>query len=167
MKKKNIYVVIAITVLAVLAVFLSNNSPKMMGQYLNVEEYLTQQASHHKTVELVVWETPFVVMADRPVEVTVVDRKLEYLTHCEELDERDSRGTLETWHYNWLIKINPDDIDRASIVLTARGMDEDGYFCQSTGQFVLALRYPDGSYDVFGEVPLLESVDIFAQRNNA
>lgn len=163
MKKETINVAIMVAVAAAFTILLSSQYPRMAGQYTNVKEYLIQQASNHKTVELAVWETPFVIIADEPVEVTVVDRKLDYLEHCDELDEADSKGTLETWCYNWLIKVDPDDFDHASVVLNARGMDEDGYFCQTDGQFIVVLHYPDGSYDVLGEISLLDAVDLLSQ----
>lgn len=167
MKKKTINVAIIVAVAAVLAVLLSSQSPKMTGQYANVKEYLMQQASNHKTAELAVWETPFVIVADKPVEVTVADRKLDYLEHREELDEVGSKGTLETWCYNWLIKIDPDDFDHVSVVLNARGMDENGYFCQTDGQFIIVLHYPDESYDVLGEISLLDAVDFLSRHNKS
>ena len=149
MKKNGVPVVIAVVILVAL---LLNNSKKMMGQYINVEEYLLLQAENQKTETLTVWEIPFVVMADEPVEVAVIDRKLEYLEHYENLDENTTDGTLETWGYNWLIKTDASEIPQSSVVLSARGMDEDGYFSQSTGMVVFARQYPDGSYDVLGEV---------------
>lgn len=164
MKKKIIPVVIAVVV--ILVALLLNNSAGMMGQYINVEEYLLLQAANKKTEMLTAWKIPYVVMADEQVEVAVVDRKLEYLEHHEELDENTADGTLETWGYNWLIKTDASEATQSSIVLSARGMNEDGYFSQTTGQYVLVLHYPDGSYDVLGEVPLLEAVNFLAQRNS-
>lgn len=157
---------IAIAVVAILAILLLNNPSEMMGQYINAEEYLLLQAENKKTEMLTAWEIPFVVMADEPVEVAVIDRKLEYLEHYEELDEYTADGTLETWGYNWLIKIDASETPQSSVVLSARGMDEDGYFSQTTGQYVLVLHYPDGSYDILGEIPLLEAVDFLAQHNS-
>ena len=164
MKKKTIY--IAIVVGAILLALPLNDSAEMMGQYMNVEEYLLLQADNKKTESLAVWETPYVTMSDEPVEVAVIDRKLEYLEHHEELDENTADGTLETWRYNWLIKTDASEAPHSSIVLSARGMNEDGYFSQTTGQYVLVLHYPDGSYDVLVEVPLLEAVNFLAQRNS-
>ena len=164
MKKNGVPVVIA--VVAILVALLLNNPSEMMGQYMNVEEYLLLQADNKKTESLAVWEIPYVVMADEPVEVAVIDRKLEYLEHHEEFDESTADGTLETWGYNWLIKTEASESSQSSIVLSARGMNEDGYFSQTTGQYVLVLHYPDGSYDVLGEVPLLEAVDFRAQHNS-
>lgn len=164
MKKRTICIAIAIG--AILAALALNDSTGMMGQYMDVEEYLLLQADNEKTESLAVWETPYVAMADEPVEVDVIDRKLEYLEHYENLDESTADGTLETWGYNWLIKTDASKAPQSSIVLSARGMDEDGYFSQTTGQYVLVLHYPDGSYDVLGEVPLLEAVNFLAQRNS-
>ena len=163
MKKNGVPVVIAVVV--ILVALLLNNPSEMMGQYMNVEEYLLLQADNKKTESLAVWEIPYVVMADEPVEVAVIDRKLEYLEHHEEFDESTADGTLETWGYNWLIKTEASESSQSSIVLSARGMNEDGYFSQTTGQYVLVLHYPDGSYDVLVEVPLLEAVNFLAQRN--
>ena len=157
---------IAIAVVAIFAILLLNNPSEMMGQYTSVEGYLFLQADSNKAESLAVWETPYVVMADEPVEVDVIDKKLEYLEHHEELDENTTDGTLETWGYNWLIKIDASEVPQSSVILSARGMDEDGYFSQTTGQYVLVLHYPDGSYDILGEIPLLEAVDFLAQHNS-
>lgn len=165
MKKEIIPVVIAVVVF--LAALSLNDSTEMMGQYINVEEYLLLQAENKKTEMLTVWENPYVVMDNEPVEIAVIDRKLDFLKHYENLDESTSDGTLETWGYNWLIKTDASEAPQSSIVLSARGMDEDGYFSQTTGQYVLVLHYPDGSYDVLGEVPLLDVVDFLAQRNDS
>ena len=164
MKKKIGPLVIA--AMSILAALLLNNSKETMGQYTSVEDYLFLQADSNKTESLAVWETPYVVMADEPVEIAVIDRKLEYLEHHEEFDESTADGTLETWGYNWLIKTEASESSQSSIVLSARGMNEDGYFSQTTGQYVLVLHYPDGSYDVLVEVPLLEAVNFLAQRNS-
>ena len=163
---KNKIILVVIIVATILAALLLNNSAEMMGQYINVEEYLLLQAENKKTEMLIAWDIPFVVMADEPVEVAVIDRKLEYLEHHEELDENTADGTLETWGYNWLIKTDASEAPQSSIVLSARGMDEDGYFSQTTGLYVLVLHYPDGSYDILGEIPLLEAVDFLAQHNS-
>ncbi|MBP3479790.1 MAG: hypothetical protein J6K03_10000, partial [Oscillospiraceae bacterium] len=148
MKKNGVPVVIAVVV--ILVALLLNNPSEMMGQYMNVEEYLLLQADNKKTESLAVWEIPYVVMADEPVEVAVIDRKLDFLEHYENLDESTADGTLETWGYNWLIKTDASEVPQSSIVLSARGMDEDGYFSQSSGMVVFARQYPDGSYDVLG-----------------
>ena len=163
---RNKVIPVVIIVAAILAALLLNNSAEMTGQYINVEEYLLLQAENKKTEMLTAWDIPFVVMADEPVEVAVIDRKLEYLEHHEDLDENTADGTLETWGYNWLIKTDASEAPQSSIVLSARGMDEDGYFSQTTGQYVLVLHYPDGSYDVLGEVPYLDVLDFLAQHND-
>ena len=156
-----------IIVAAILAALLLNDSTGMMGQYMDVEEYLLLQADNKKTESLAVWEIPYVVMADEPVEVTVIDRKLEYLEHHEELDESTADGILETWRFNWLIKTDASEVPQSSIVLSARGMDENGYFSQSTGMVVFARHYPDGSYDILGETGILTVSDYLAQRNSS
>ena len=165
MKKNGVPVVIAVVV--ILVALLLNNPSEMMGQYMNVEEYLLLQADNKKTESLAVWETPYVAMADEPVEVAVIDRKLEYLEHHEEFDESTADGTLETWGYNWLIKTDVSKAPQSSFVLSARGMDEDGYFSQSTGMVVFVRHYPDDSYDVLGEAGILVVSDYLAQRDSS
>ena len=161
MKKNSVPVVIAVVILVAL---LLNNSKKMMGQYINVEEYLLLQANNKKTECLMVWEIPYVAMADEPVEVAVIDRKLDFLEHYENLDESTADGTLETWGYNWLIKTDASEVPQSSIVLSARGMDEDGYFSQSSGMVVFVRHHPDDSYDILGEAGILAVSDYLAQR---
>lgn len=165
MKKNGVPVVIAVVV--ILVALLLNNPSEMMGQYMNVEEYLLLQADNKKTESLAVWEIPYVVMADEPVEVAVIDRKQEYLEHHEEFDESTADGTLETWGYNWLIKTDASKAPQSSFVLSARGMDEDGYFSQSTGMVVFVRHYPDDSYDVLGEAGILVVSDYLAQRDSS
>lgn len=155
-RKSLFFALILLSIILGCAAHFSINGEYHIGQYESVEEYLLLQADSNKMESLTVWEIPFVVMAEEPVEVAVIDRKLEYLEHHEELDESTSDGTLETWGYNWLIKTDASKAPQSSIVLSARGMDEDGYFSQATGQYVLVLHYPDGSYDVLGEVPFLD-----------
>ena len=164
MKKNGVPVVIAVVV--ILVALLLNNPSEMMGQYMNVEEYLLLQADNKKTESLAVWEIAYVVMADEPVEVAVIDKKLEYLEHHEELDENTTDGTLETWGYNWLIKTDAGEVPQSSIVLSARGMDEDGYYSQSTGMVVFVRHYPDDSYDVLGEAGILTVSDYLAQKDS-
>ena len=137
-----------------------------IGRYESVEEYLLLQAENKRTESLAIWEAPYVAMANEPVEVGVIDRKLEYLEHHEELDENTADGTLETWRYNWLIKTDASEAPHSSIVLSARGMDEDGYFSQSTGMVVFARHYPDDSYDVLGEAGILAVSDYLAQKDS-
>lgn len=137
-----------------------------IGRYESVEEYLLLQAENKRTESLAIWEIPFVVMDNEPVNVAVIDRKLEYLEHHEEFDESTADGTLETWGYNWLIKIDAREVSQSSIALSARGMDEDGYFSQSTGMVIFVRHYPDGSYDILGEAGILTVSDYLAQKDS-
>lgn len=158
-KKPLLWVIILVAVFMGGTVLSIADGVSQKGRYESVEEYLLLQAHNKKTESLAVWEIPFVVMADEPVEVPVIDRKLEYLEHHEDLDENTADGTLETWRYNWLIKTDAGEASQSSIVLNARGMDENGYFSQSTGMVVFALHYPDGSYDILGETGILTALD--------
>ena len=162
--KKIIPVVIIVS--TILAALLLNNSAEMMGQYINVEEHLLLQAENKKIEMLTAWKIPYVVMADEPVEVAVIDRKLEYLEHHEDLGKNSADGTLETWGYNWLIKTDASEASQSSFALSARGMDEDGYFSQGTGMVVFARQYPDGSYDILGEAGILTVSDYLAQKDS-
>ena len=142
------------------------DASESIGEYESIEDYLVQQAEENKTESLAVWEKPLAVMAAEPVEVSIIDRKLDFLEHHKEWDESNSNSVLETWSYNWLIKPDPNEIDLNTIVYTGRGMDGDGYICQTSNRFVLAQHYSDDSYDVLAEVSILEMSDYLAQRSD-
>lgn len=100
-------------------------------------------------------------------EATIVDRKLGFLKHYGSLDGLSPDGTLEVWGYEWLIKPDTSEINPEHIVLAGgQYMDEDGYICFTNGQIVVALHYPDGSYDILGEEPHGDGIDFFGYHNS-
>lgn len=137
------------------------------GQYASVEEYIVQQAVGKDTVSLMMWEIPSTELSDEEYEATVVDRKLGFLKHYGSLEGLSPDGTLEAWGYEWLIKPDTSEINPEHIVLAGgQYMDEDGYICFTNGQIVVALHYPDGSYDILGEEPHGDGIDFFGYHNS-
>lgn len=137
------------------------------GQYASVEEYIVQQAEGEDTVSLMMWEIPSTELSDEEYEATVVDRKLRFLKQYGSLDGLSPNGTLEAWGYEWLIKPDTSEINPEHIVLAGgQYMDEDGYICFTNGQIVVALHYPDDSYDVLGEEPYGDGIDFFGYHNS-
>lgn len=137
------------------------------GQYVSVEEYIVQQAEGEDTVSLMMWEIPSTELSDEEYEATVVDRKLRFLKQYGSLDGLSPNGTLEAWGYEWLIKPDTSEINPEYIVLAGgQYMDEDGYICFTNGQIVVALHYPDDSYDVLGEEPYGDGIDFFGYHNS-
>ena len=137
------------------------------GQYASVEEYIVQQAEGEDTVSLMMWEIPSAELADEEYETMIVDRKLSFLENYGSLDGLHPNGTLEAWGYEWLIKPDTSEIDPEKIVLAGgQYTDEDGYICFTNGQIVVALHYPDGSYDILGEEPHGDGIDFFGYHNS-
>ena len=169
--------VILITVFAVGCTFTGASKPSetpdesgttaTTGQYASVEDYVMKHVESIHMVDFMVWKTPFVELADEPFAATVINWKLAYLEQQGSLDGLDPNGTLEAWEYDYLVKPNPSEIDSESIVL-AGGMyiDEYGYVCMSNKIRVMALRYPDGSYDILGEEPYGDGLDFFGYHHN-
>ena len=123
--------------------------PQMAGQYESIEAYAYQQAEGHDTLDFQVWEEPAKQFAEEPVTLQIIGRELLDLDCCGALDGLDSRGTLESWGYHWLIQLDLSDMNPDDIV-QAGGMyiDEEGNYSSGYSTMVIALRYPDGSYDV-------------------
>ena len=143
------------------------DSTGLTGQYTSVEDYITAQVDGDNTISLMIRENSSAELTEYLFEATVVDRKLGFLEQYGSLDGLAPNGTLEAWGYNWLEKPDISTIDPESIVLAGGAyMDEDGYICLSSGQIVIALRYPDGSYDILGEEPHGDGLDFFGYHNN-
>lgn len=124
-------------------------TPQMAGQYESIEAYAWQQVEGHDTVELRVWEVPSQSLAEEPVAFPVMNRRLLDLRCGGSLDGLAPRGTLESWGYHWSTQLDLSEIDPEDIVQAGGAyMDEYWYYSSGYSTMVIALRYPDGSYDV-------------------
>ena len=123
--------------------------PQMTGQYESIEAYAWHQSEGHDTLDFQVWEESAKQFAEEPVTLRIVGRELLDLGCSGALDGLDPKGTLESWGYSWLIQLDLSDVNPNDIV-QAGGMyiDEEGNYSSGYSTMVIALRYPDGSYDV-------------------
>lgn len=90
----------------------------------------------------------------------VLETKLDWLEKTGEVSALAPNGTLESWRFGYLVKI---DADADDIALPGGMHEEDGWYDLEGqgGHNVVALRYEDGSYDVLYDEPVNDGMDFF------
>ncbi len=135
-----------------------------IGQWSSVEAYV-QHVMLSQTEARYYAENADGVVTDQPHTATVTDRKLEYLTKGGEVTGLAPDGVLEEWEYFYLVKL---DVDTDSVALVGgQYYDDEGYFALNdpTGHVVVALRHPNGSYDILCDDPINDGGDFFGYHN--
>ena len=119
------------------------------GQYTSMEEFAEQTMAAAQG-------TYYSISKESQTTADVLDTKLERLEKTGEVSGLAPEGTLESWEFHYLVKIDADPDDVASM----DGPFEGGWYdLEGAGGHVLvALRYEDGSYDIVYDETVIEAV---------
>ena len=112
------------------------------GAYATMEDYAEKILEDIKGSEIT-----YPSIADGESTTKVLNAKVYTLVKEGQLTGLDPEGTLESWRFNYLVQVEA----KAEDISLAGGMfEEDGWFDLEGqgGHTVVALCYPDGSYDV-------------------
>ena len=134
------------------------------GQWLSVEAYV-QHVMLSQTEAQYCTENADGTVSGQPHTAAVTDRKLEYLTKGGEVAGLAPDGVLEEWEYFYLVKL---DVDTDSVALVGgQYYDDEGYFALNdpTGHVVVALRHPNGSYDILCDDPINDGGEFFGYHD--
>ena len=132
------------------------------GQWPSVAAYV-QQVMLSQTEARYYAEDADGVISDQPHTAAVTDRKLEYLTKGGELAGLTPDGVLEEWEYFYLVKL---DVDTASVALVGgQYYDDEEYFSLDDRHVMVALRHPNGRYDILCDDPINDGGEFFGYHN--
>ena len=108
-----------------------------MGQYASMEAFAQEAMSADTAV--------YYTADGREATARVTAAKLAWLDKKGEVKDLDPNGTLEAWTFHYLVQVDADDV-----MLVGGMYEEDGWYDLEGqgGRNLVALRYPDGSYDI-------------------
>lgn len=132
----------------------------LTGQYASMEDFAEQTMAAAETGTI-----PYCQTGGGTARAAVLDTKLAWLDKQGELEGLAPEGTLEAWTFHYLVKIDAD----ASEVLLVGGMYKQGRYYDLEGQgghTIVALRYPDGSYDILYDQIVNDNMDFYGYHNN-
>ena len=93
----------------------------------------------------------------------VTDTEISSLRRTGSLNGLSPDGVLESWHYSYRVKLDATDVNFAG------GMSEqDGWYDLEGqgGHDVVALRYPNGRYDILYDAPVNDGGDFYGYHNS-
>ena len=108
-----------------------------IGQYASMEAFAQEAMSADTAV--------YYTADGRKATARVTAAKLAWLDKKGEVKDLDPNGTLEAWTFHYLVQVDADDV-----MLVGGMYEEDGWYDLEGqgGRNLVALRYPDGSYDI-------------------
>ena len=152
--------IIAVAIYAALATGCKSDSSDgtQTGQYASMEDFAQQTMNAAEAVA-------YYHANGNEAIADVLDTKLAWLEKHGELEDLAPDGTLEAWTFNYLVKV---DTDAANVCLVGGMYEEDGYFDLEGqgGHNLVALRYPDGSYDILYDQVVNDNMDFFGYHRN-
>lgn len=130
----------------------------MTGQYADMEDFARQTMENAKEVT---YYTP----SGEAAAAQVTGTKLAWLDKQGELEGLAPEGTLEAWTFSYLVQL---DVPTEKVALVGGMYEEDGWFDLEGqgGHNIVALRYPDGSYDILYDQPVNDNLDFYGYRNS-
>lgn len=126
------------------------------GQYASMEDFAQQTMAEQKTMA-------YLTNSGQEGTANVTDTKLSRLEKVGLLEGLAPEGTLEAWIFQYLVQVDAEDI------LLAGGMyEQDGYFDLEGqgGHNVVALQYPDGSYDILYNEAISDDLSFYGYHDN-
>ena len=114
--------------------------PETGGRYASMEDFAQQTMAAAREVE-------YYSASGEEATAQVTGTKLAWLDKQGEVEGLAPEGTLEAWTFNYLVQV---DVPAEEIMLVGGMYEEDGWFDLEGqgGHDVVALRYPDGSYEI-------------------
>ena len=140
----------------------NSDTATLRGQYRSFEDYAVAHMGTSETIQLY-------VNAGDSVQVPVLEREMEDIILHGSLSGLDPNGTVESWSYYWLTKIDTTAVDPDSLLLAgSMYLDEEGYLYEgnhASNKLVYALRYADGSYDILEETAFGDGFEVQGYHN--
>ena len=127
------------------------------GQYADMEEFAEQTMAAAQG-------TYYSISLGSQTTADILETKLEQLEKTGQVSGLAPEGTLESWRFRYLVKIDADPDD----VFTMDGPFEDGWYDLEGqgGHNVVALRYEDGSYDILYDEPVNDGQDFYGYHHS-
>ena len=133
------------------------------GQYQSMEDFAQQTMDSVKEVTYCKFSSETV--ADEEATAQVTGTKVAWLDKMGEVEGLAPEGTLEAWTFNYLVQI---DVPTEEVALVGGMYEEDGWFDLEGqgGHNIVALRYPDGTYDVIYDQLVNDNGEFLGSHNS-
>ena len=133
------------------------------GQYESMEDFAQQTMEGAK--EVTYYKFSSETVADEEATAQVTGTKLAWLDKQGELEGLAPEGTLEAWTFNYLVQLN---VPTEEVALVGGMSEEDGWFDMEGqgGHNIVALRYPDGTYDILYDQPVNDNLDFYGYHHS-
>lgn len=133
------------------------------GQYQSMEDFAQQTMDSVKKVTYSKFSGETV--ADEEATAQVTGTKVAWLDKMGEVEGLAPEGTLEAWTFNYLVQL---DVPAEEVALVGGMYEENGWFDLEGqgGHNIVALRYPDGSYNVLYDQPVNDNLDFYGYHNS-
>ena len=133
------------------------------GQYQSMEDFAQQTMDSVKEVTYSKFSGETV--ADEEATAQVTGTKVAWLDKMGEVEGLAPEGTLEAWTFNYLVQL---DVPAEEVALVGGMYEENGWFDLEGqgGHNIVALRYPDGSYNVLYDQPVNDNLDFYGYHNS-
>ena len=133
------------------------------GQYQSVEDFAQQTLDSVKEVTYYKFSNGTATTEEATAQVT--GTKVAWLDKMGEVEGLAPEGTLEAWTFNYLMQL---DVPAEEVALVGGMYEEDGWFDLEGqgGHNIVALRYPDGSYNVLYDQPVNDNLDFYGYHNS-
>lgn len=134
------------------------------GQYASMEDFAQQTMdSVPETVTYHKFSNGTATHEEGIAQVT--GTKIAWLDKMGEVEGLSPEGTLEAWTFSYLMQL---DVPAEEVVMAGGAYEEDGWFDLEGqgGHNIVALRYPDGTYDVLYDQPVNDNMDFYGYHNS-
>ena len=133
------------------------------GQYQSMEDFAQQTMDSVKEVTYSKFSGETV--ADEEATAQVTGTKVAWLDKMGEVEGLAPEGTLEAWTFNYLVQL---DVPAEEVALVGGMYEENGWFDLEGqgGHNIVALRYPDGTYDVLYDQLVNDNGEFLGSHNS-
>ena len=133
------------------------------GQYQSMEDFAQQTMDSVKKVTYSKFSGETV--ADEEATAQVTGTKVAWLDKMGEVEGLAPEGTLEAWTFNYLVQL---DVPAEEVALVGGMYEENGWFDLEGqgGHNIVALRYPDGTYDVLYDQLVNDNGEFLGSHNS-
>ena len=129
-----------------------SSSAGQRGQYASMEDFAREAMS----AETVTYHT----VGGSVAAARVTDRRIAQLHKEGEVEGLDPDGVLEAWTFRYEIQV---DVPAEEISLTGGMYETDGWYDLDGqgGRNIVALRFPDGSYDILYDAAVNDNMGFY------
>lgn len=133
------------------------------GQYQSVEDFAQQTLDSVKEVTYYKFSNGTATTEEATAQVT--GTKVAWLDKMGEVEGLAPEGTLEAWTFNYLVQL---DVPAEEVALVGGMYEKDGWFDLEGqgGHNIVALRYPDGTYDVLYDQVVNDNFDFLGYHKS-